>query len=83
MHCVSLSGVGFSFMFSWVLMGVVTVTFLLGGNVEKLVCEPLHSRELFKARLHACTTQTRHFITLDLSALVRLLRDYRKPWVDF
>ncbi|XP_053487746.1 prominin-1-A isoform X4 [Ictalurus furcatus] len=43
-----MAGVGFSFMFSWVLMGVVTVTFVVGGNVEKLVCEPFHSRELFK-----------------------------------
>ncbi|KAM9470003.1 prominin-1-A isoform 3-T3 [Clarias gariepinus] len=43
-----MAGVGFSFMFSWVLMGVVTATFVVGGNVEKLVCEPLHSRELFK-----------------------------------
>lgn len=51
MHCVSVSGVGFSFMFSWVLMGVVTVTFVVGGNVEKLVCETYKSRELFKARL--------------------------------
>ncbi|KAF7707029.1 hypothetical protein HF521_018247 [Silurus meridionalis] len=43
-----MAGVGFSFMFSWVLMAVVTATFVLGGNVEKLVCEPFHSRELFK-----------------------------------
>ncbi|XP_058252511.1 prominin-1-A isoform X10 [Hemibagrus wyckioides] len=43
-----MAGVGFSFMFSWVLMGVVTLTFVVGGNVEKLVCEPFHSRELFK-----------------------------------
>ncbi|XP_046698794.1 prominin 1 b isoform X12 [Silurus meridionalis] len=41
-------GVGFSFMFSWVLMGVVVTTFVTGGNVEKLVCEPLASRQLFK-----------------------------------
>ncbi|TSV81516.1 Prominin-1-A [Bagarius yarrelli] len=34
-----MAGVGFSFMFSWVLMGVVTVTFVLGGNVEKLVLD--------------------------------------------
>ncbi|KAK3564694.1 hypothetical protein QTP86_024843 [Hemibagrus guttatus] len=34
-----MAGVGFSFMFSWVLMGVVTVTFVVGGNVEKLVLD--------------------------------------------
>ncbi|XP_062856715.1 prominin-1-A [Trichomycterus rosablanca] len=43
-----MAGVGFSFLFCWVLMGAVTVTFLVGGNLEKLVCEPFHSRQLFK-----------------------------------
>ncbi|XP_076878476.1 prominin-1-A isoform X5 [Brachyhypopomus gauderio] len=43
-----MAGVGFSFLFSWVLMGVVTALFVVGGNVEKLVCEPFHSRQLFK-----------------------------------
>uniref|UniRef100_A0A3B4AM78 Prominin 1 b n=1 Tax=Periophthalmus magnuspinnatus TaxID=409849 RepID=A0A3B4AM78_9GOBI len=41
-------GVGFSFLFSWVLMGVVTVIFVTGGNMEKLVCEAFHTKELFK-----------------------------------
>ncbi|XP_062250060.1 prominin-1-A isoform X5 [Platichthys flesus] len=43
-----MAGVGFSFIFSWVLMGLVTTMFLAGGNVEKLVCDPFHSKELFK-----------------------------------
>uniref|UniRef100_A0A3Q3C9V0 Prominin 1a n=1 Tax=Haplochromis burtoni TaxID=8153 RepID=A0A3Q3C9V0_HAPBU len=43
-----MAGVGFSFLFSWVLMGVVTIIFLAGGNMEKLVCEPFHTNELFK-----------------------------------
>ncbi|XP_053475238.1 prominin 1 b [Ictalurus furcatus] len=43
-----MAGVGFSFIFSWVLMGVVVTTFVTGGNVEKLVCEPLANRQLFK-----------------------------------
>ncbi|XP_053336287.1 prominin 1 b isoform X2 [Clarias gariepinus] len=43
-----MAGVGFSFIFSWVLMGVVLITFVAGGNVEKLVCEPLANRQLFK-----------------------------------
>ncbi|XP_068181854.1 prominin-1-A isoform X3 [Antennarius striatus] len=43
-----MAGVGFSFIFSWVLMGVVTATFLVGGNMEKLVCEPFHTRDVFK-----------------------------------
>ncbi|XP_067154309.1 prominin-1 isoform X5 [Apteryx mantelli] len=42
------SGVGFSFLFSWVLMIVVVLTFVTGGNVEKLVCEPFEDKTLFK-----------------------------------
>uniref|UniRef100_H2US26 Prominin 1 b n=1 Tax=Takifugu rubripes TaxID=31033 RepID=H2US26_TAKRU len=43
-----MAGVGFSFIFAWVLMGVVTTLFVVGGNVEKLLCEPLANRQLFK-----------------------------------
>ncbi|KAE8629220.1 hypothetical protein XENTR_v10000395 [Xenopus tropicalis] len=43
-----MAGVGFSFIFSWILMLIVLVTFLAGGNVEKLVCEPFQERALFK-----------------------------------
>ncbi|XP_051994087.1 prominin-1-A-like isoform X2 [Xyrauchen texanus] len=43
-----MASVGFGFIFSWVLMGVVVTTFVVGGNVEKLLCEPLANRQLFK-----------------------------------
>ncbi|XP_077103809.1 prominin-1-A isoform X2 [Siphateles boraxobius] len=43
-----MAGVGFSVLFSWVLMGVITALFLAGGNLEKLVCEPFQTRQLFK-----------------------------------
>ncbi|XP_066575911.1 prominin-1-A isoform X2 [Amia ocellicauda] len=43
-----MAGVGFSFIFSWLLMLVVCITFTIGGNLQKLVCEPFQSRELFK-----------------------------------
>ncbi|XP_014824157.1 PREDICTED: prominin-1-A-like isoform X2 [Poecilia mexicana] len=43
-----MAGVGFSFIFAWVLMGLVTTLFVVGGNVEKLICEPLANRQLFK-----------------------------------
>lgn len=29
-------------------MGIVTTLFVVGGNMEKLVCEPLANRQLFK-----------------------------------
>ncbi|KAM9132771.1 prominin-1-A-like isoform 2-T2 [Pangshura tecta] len=41
-----MAGVGFSFLFSWLLMLLVLVTFLLGGNADTLVCQPWHSRQL-------------------------------------
>uniref|UniRef100_S4RCJ9 Prominin 1 b n=1 Tax=Petromyzon marinus TaxID=7757 RepID=S4RCJ9_PETMA len=47
MNAVS-SGVAFSFIFSWLLMLVVTFTFVLGGNVEKLFCQALADKNLFK-----------------------------------
>ncbi|XP_073320973.1 prominin 1 b isoform X4 [Pagrus major] len=43
-----MAGVGFSFIFAWILMMIVTALFVVGGNVEKLVCEPLANRQLFK-----------------------------------
>ncbi|XP_075425169.1 prominin-1 isoform X2 [Ascaphus truei] len=43
-----MAGVGFSFLFSWVLMIIVVSTFLAGGNIEKLVCEPFQDKSLFK-----------------------------------
>ncbi|CAN9510247.1 unnamed protein product [Ophioblennius macclurei] len=43
-----MAGVGFTFIFAWVLMALVTAMFVVGGNVEKLVCEPLANRQLFK-----------------------------------
>ncbi|XP_031799293.1 prominin-1 isoform X3 [Sarcophilus harrisii] len=43
-----MAGVGFSFLFSWALMSLVVSTFVLGGNVEKLVCEPFKDRTIFQ-----------------------------------
>ncbi|XP_063740935.1 prominin 1 b isoform X3 [Eleginops maclovinus] len=43
-----MAGVGFSFISVWVLMAIVTSLFVVGGNVEKMVCEPLANRQLFK-----------------------------------
>ncbi|NXE08714.1 PRM1A protein, partial [Lophotis ruficrista] len=43
-----MAGAGFSFLFSWVLMTVVVLTFVTGGNVEKLICEPFEDKALFK-----------------------------------
>ncbi|KAJ8790048.1 hypothetical protein J1605_004800 [Eschrichtius robustus] len=44
----TVSGVGFSFFFCWLLMTIVVLTFVVGGNVEKLVCEPYQNKKLFQ-----------------------------------
>ncbi|XP_065602651.1 prominin-1-A-like [Cyrtonyx montezumae] len=43
-----MAGVGFSFIFSWLLMLLVLLTFFLGGNIYMLVCESWHSQQLFQ-----------------------------------
>ncbi|NXK79933.1 PRM1A protein, partial [Amazona guildingii] len=43
-----MAGVGFSFIFSWVLMLLVVITFVLGGNTYMLVCESWRSQQLFQ-----------------------------------
>ncbi|XP_069781238.1 prominin-1-A isoform X4 [Narcine bancroftii] len=43
-----LAGVAVSFIFSWLLMLVVVVTFLAGGNVERLACQSFKDNSLFK-----------------------------------
>uniref|UniRef100_A0A2K6FH87 Prominin 1 n=1 Tax=Propithecus coquereli TaxID=379532 RepID=A0A2K6FH87_PROCO len=41
-------GVGLSFLFCWILMIIVIVTFVIGTNVEKLICESYANRKLFQ-----------------------------------
>ncbi|NWW74316.1 PRM1A protein, partial [Climacteris rufus] len=43
-----MAGVGFSFIFSWLLMLLVLIIFLLGGNVYMLFCESWHNQQLFQ-----------------------------------
>ena len=43
-----IAGVGISFLFCWILMIIVVLTFVIGGNVEKLVCEPYQNKKLFQ-----------------------------------
>ncbi|NXG56245.1 PRM1A protein, partial [Hemiprocne comata] len=43
-----MAGVGFSFIFSWLLMLLVLITFVLGGNIYMVVCETWRSQQLFQ-----------------------------------
>ncbi|NXP35351.1 PRM1A protein, partial [Leiothrix lutea] len=43
-----LAGVGFSFIFSWLLMLLVMIIFVLGGNIYMFFCESWHNQQLFQ-----------------------------------
>ncbi|NXA85705.1 PRM1A protein, partial [Melanocharis versteri] len=43
-----MAGVGFSFIFSWLLMLLVMIIFVLGGNTYMLFCESWHNQQLFQ-----------------------------------
>nr|XP_008114271.1 PREDICTED: prominin-1-A [Anolis carolinensis]XP_008114272.1 PREDICTED: prominin-1-A [Anolis carolinensis] len=43
-----MASAGFSFIFSWLLMLLVLVTFLIGGNTYELVCRPWASGRLLE-----------------------------------
>uniref|UniRef100_A0A3P9J0U8 Prominin 2 n=1 Tax=Oryzias latipes TaxID=8090 RepID=A0A3P9J0U8_ORYLA len=43
-----MMGAGFSFLFSWLLMIVVLLLFVLGGNLYTLVCRPWNNGQLLK-----------------------------------
>ncbi|XP_048826345.1 prominin-1-A-like isoform X2 [Brienomyrus brachyistius] len=59
-----MAGAGFTFIFSWLLMVFVSLTFVIGGNMEKLVCEPFESQQLFKVidTLYLSNPDARNFI---------------------
>lgn len=42
------SGVGLGFLFSWLLILMVFTTFLVGGNVQTLVCRNWVNQEIYK-----------------------------------
>ncbi|XP_051896937.1 prominin-2-like isoform X2 [Pristis pectinata] len=43
-----MAGVGFSFIFSWLLILLVFVTFFVGGNVRTLVCKPWETGKIYQ-----------------------------------
>ncbi|NXD25899.1 PRM1A protein, partial [Spelaeornis formosus] len=43
-----MAGVGFSFIFFWLLMLLVMITFVLGGNIFMLFCESWHNQQFFQ-----------------------------------
>nr|XP_030132125.3 prominin-1-A isoform X1 [Taeniopygia guttata] len=43
-----MAGVGFSFIFYWLLMLLVMILFMLGGNIYMLFCESWHNQQLFQ-----------------------------------
>ncbi|XP_062851671.1 prominin-2 [Trichomycterus rosablanca] len=43
-----MSGVGFTFLFSWILMIVVMILTVVGGNTYALICVPWQTQQLFQ-----------------------------------
>ncbi|KAM4774814.1 prominin-1-A-like isoform 3-T5 [Cyanocitta cristata] len=43
-----MAGVGFSFIFSWLLMLLVTIIFVLGGNIYMFFCESWRNQQFFQ-----------------------------------
>ncbi|NXO86422.1 PRM1A protein, partial [Sitta europaea] len=43
-----MAGVGFSFIFYWLLMLLVMIIFVLGGNIYMLFCESWRNQQLFQ-----------------------------------
>ncbi|XP_063261540.1 prominin-1-A-like isoform X2 [Prinia subflava] len=43
-----MAGVGFSFIFSWLLMLVVMIIFVLGGNIYMFLCASWHNQQLLQ-----------------------------------
>eukprot|EP00058_Branchiostoma_floridae_P018303 XP_002603792.1 hypothetical protein BRAFLDRAFT_124670 [Branchiostoma floridae] len=42
-----MSSVGFAFLFCWLLMLLVTIFFLVGSPMERFMCRPLETQEIF------------------------------------
>ncbi|XP_070622061.1 prominin-2 [Erythrolamprus reginae] len=43
-----ITGITFSFLFSWILILLVASTFLIGGNIQTLVCKPWTDQEIYR-----------------------------------
>ncbi|XP_020635838.3 prominin-2 [Pogona vitticeps] len=75
-----MTGVAFSFLFSWLLMLLVFSTFLVGGNVQTLICKHWASQEIYKfidtpGNLPASMNVTEH---LGLKKNLNLTTAYRQ-----
>ncbi|KAM8924821.1 prominin-1-A-like [Pelodytes ibericus] len=42
-----MAGAGFSFLFAWLLMLIVSLLFIIGGNSYTLICKPWANRQIF------------------------------------
>ncbi|KAM8940496.1 prominin-1 [Pelodytes ibericus] len=79
-----MAGVGFSFIFSWVLMLTVVITFIAGGNVEKLVCESFQDKSLFKVldSPYQLNTQWKNYLSAILYQNANVNLTFEKVYSD-
>ncbi|XP_047460001.1 prominin-2 isoform X2 [Mugil cephalus] len=86
-----MMGAGFSFLFSWLLMIVVLVLFLLGGNVYTLFCQPLKNGQLLQfletpgliPELDIGSQLGQENISVSISSVYRECEENRPLWTAF
>uniref|UniRef100_UPI00398F4042 prominin-2-like n=1 Tax=Pristiophorus japonicus TaxID=55135 RepID=UPI00398F4042 len=81
-----MAGVGFSFIFSWLLILLVFVTFLVGGNVRTVLCKPWETGEIYQI-IDTLATQDKTFnlsnylnVSISISELHRRCENDESLW---
>ncbi|XP_063291071.1 prominin-1-A-like [Pelobates fuscus] len=76
-----MAGTGFSFIFAWLLMLVVVVLFIIGGNSYTLFCKPWDNSQLFQfADTELNLSQTFKINGLNISSLYRNCQNNTSLW---
>ncbi|KAG9484752.1 hypothetical protein GDO78_008058 [Eleutherodactylus coqui] len=73
-----MAGVGFSFLFAWLLILVTAVLFLVGGNVYTSICKPWRSQQLYQFVDENFNLSKELNMDLNNRNLTTLYRDCRK-----
>ncbi|CAH2322952.1 prominin-1-A-like isoform X1 [Pelobates cultripes] len=76
-----MAGTGFSFIFAWLLMLVVVVLFIIGGNSYTLFCKPWANNQLFQfADTQVNLSQTFDISGLNISSLYGNCQNNKSLW---
>ncbi|XP_007903882.2 prominin-2 [Callorhinchus milii] len=83
-----MSGVGLSFIFSWILMILIFILFFVGGNIYSLICKPWNSQELLQfidtpgviPNFNLAETLGLQNVTLNISSIYNDCRNNTPLW---